>query len=372
MESLQPKKQLRAASTFRWSRWLLGATALTIGFCLATVFRQDPLTPPPHFPARDTPNYEALVSAVWAKALQDFHESSFQTPRPPTYRNNRYVILEASWAKVDEAQDYRRGHIPGAIHFNTDELENGYPTWKLRPAGELQQTIGQYGITPETTVVVYSKQLIAAARVWWVLKYAGVADVRLLDGGFEMWDALGYPRETTIQSPQPVVFTAPVASNLLATTDYVRVHLASQQAWLADARSEAEYEGRKSGYESLDCKGRIPSSIPIGNADDAYQQRYGRLRPPDEIQSMWKQQGIVASNAGPLFDREVIFYCGGGWRSSLAFFYAWLLGYQNIRNYSDGWCGWSTDYFSDAAAKGSTPGWSQRRTANPIATGARR
>ena len=131
-----------------------------------------------------------------------------------------------------------------------------------------------------------------------------------------MWDALGYPRETTIRSPQPVVFTAPVASNLLATTDYVRVHLGSQQVWLADARSEAEYVGRKSGYEYLDCKGRIPSAIPIGNADDAYKQRDGRLRHPDEIHALWRQQGIVSTKAGTLFDREVIFYCGSGWRSS--------------------------------------------------------
>ena len=356
----------------KWSRWLLGAAALALGFCFATGFHQARLTPPPYFPARETPNYEALVSAVWVKAIQDFHQSSFQTPRPPTYRNNRYVILEASWAKIDEAKDYRRGHIPGAVHFNTDDLENGNPTWKLRPAGELHQVIGQYGITPQTTVVVYGRQLTAAARVWWVLRYAGVADVRLLDGGFEMWDALGYPRETTIRSPQPVAFTALVSSNMLATTDYVRDHLGSRQAWLADARSEAEYAGRTSGYKYLDCKGRIPSSIPVGNADDAsslYKLRDGRLRHPDEIQALWRQQGIVSTKTGGLFDREVIFYCGSGWRSSLAFFYAWLLGYQNIRNYSDGWCGWSTDYVPDATAKGNTPGWSQRRTGNPIVTG---
>ncbi|MDB4730036.1 rhodanese-like domain-containing protein [bacterium] len=103
-------------------------------------------------------------------------------------------MLEASWAKTEEAKDYLRGHIPGAIHCNTDVFEISYPMWRLRDLPELHQAIGRFGITPETTVV-YGKKLIAAARVWWILKYAGVADVRLLDGGVDAWEAAGYPVE---------------------------------------------------------------------------------------------------------------------------------------------------------------------------------
>ena len=349
-----------------------GVTAALV-FGSTTGCQQTRVVAPPFFPARAVPNYEGLVSAVWVKALLDFHQSNLQLPRPPNYSNNHYVILEASWANIDKAKDYRRGHIPGAIHLNTDELENGYPRWKLRPERELQQVIGQHGITRQTTVVVYGKQLVAAARVWWVLKYAGVVDVRLLDGGFEMWETLGYPRETASRTPVPVTFTALVNSNLLATTDYVRSHLQSQRIWLADARSEAEFNGSKSGYKYLDCKGRIPTSLAIGNADDdswLYKQRDGLLRAPAEIDALWQKQGIVSKKNSRSFDREVIFYCGGGWRSSLAFFYAWLLGYQNIRNYSDGWSGWSTVYVADSTTDGSTPGWKQQRTGNPIITGA--
>jgi len=359
----------------RWIQSHLGAGALVLALCFPTSCRQTRSAPPPDFPAREAPNYEALVSVTWVKSLLDFHQSNFRTPRPATYRNDRFVILEASWAKTEGAKDYRQGHIPGAVHFNTDDLENGYPQWRLRPVEELQQVIGQHGVTPQTTVVVYGKQLIAAARVWWALKYAGVADARLLDGGFEAWDVVGYPRETTINSPQPVSFAAPVCSNLLATTDYVRAQLGKpdgQRAWLADARSEREFAGSKSGYDYVDFKGRIPSAIQVGDADDdayLYKKRDGALRSPDEIREMWRRHGILSTKAGRLFDREVIFYCGSGWRSSLAFFYAWLLGYQNIRNYSDGWCGWSTDYLLDAQARGSTPGWRQRRTGNPIVIG---
>ena len=85
--------------------------------------------------------------------------------------------------------------------------------------------------------------------------------------------------------------------------------------------------------------------------------------------ALWAAASIKPATPGEQFEREVIFYCGSGWRSSLAFFYAYVLGYKNIRNYADGWSGWSTTYKQDAAEKGITPGWKQEASGNPIATG---
>ncbi len=359
-------------------RWLKpsispGAGVLALAFCLLTGCANVKPKVVADFPAREAPNYQSLVSVNWLKGLLDYQQSGFQKPRPATYGNKRFAILEASWAALEKAQDYRDGHIPGAIHFNTDDLENGSPRWRLRDAKELQRAIGRAGITPDTTVIVYGGKLIAAARVWWALKYAGVDDVRLLDGGFTAWAAAGYPLEQEVRRPQPVKFSAPVASHLLATTDYVRRHLQRGQVWMADVRSVAEFTGRTSGYSYLEAKGRLPSAVPVGDGDDSaflYRQRDGRLRPPAEILAHWQRQGLVAAKEGGQFEREVVFYCGGGWRSSVAFFYAWLLGFENVRNYSDGWSGWSTEYHADPAAQAPTPGWRQQPSRNPIETGA--
>ena len=87
---------------------------------------------------------ESVVSPAWVKAVIDFHAPGSATPRPPGYRHNHYVILEASWAKPAEAKDYFAGHVPGALHLNTDELENGYPRWLLRKPQELQRVIGAF------------------------------------------------------------------------------------------------------------------------------------------------------------------------------------------------------------------------------------
>ncbi len=308
------------------------------------------------------PRSETIVSPQWVKALLDFQASRGKTARPAHYFNNRVVILEASWAKPEKAKDYLAGHIPSAIHLNTDNVENGYPRWLLRPVNELHEVIGRLGITPETTVVVYSKQTIAAARIWWVLMYAGVSDVRFLNGGVEAWTAAGFPAETAIGTPQPVTFSAKVREDFLATTDYVCAHLGKNNVQLADVRSREEFVGQISGYDYINFKGRLPGSINIGNADDSarlYQNPDGTLRNFDEIQTMWNQAGVEKNG-------EVIFYCGSGWRSSLAFLYAWAMGFKHIRNYSDGWAGWSTNYIADDNAKDGTPGWRQERSINPI------
>ena len=100
-----------------------------------------------------------------------------------------------------------------------------------------------------------------------------------------------------------------------------------------------------------------------------YQAANGRLRPRNEIAALWAEAGLNPATPGEQFEREVIFYCGSGWRSSLAFFYAYMLGYKNIRNYSDSWSGWSTAYTQDAKEKGVTPGWKQEASGRPIVTG---
>lgn len=109
----------------------------------APTVNETPLTSSPDFPARDSANYEVLVSVAWLKSLLDYDASSISARRPDTYRNQRFVVLEASWAKTEEAKDYLRGHIPRAIHFNTDDLENGFPRWMLLEPEQLQRVFGR-------------------------------------------------------------------------------------------------------------------------------------------------------------------------------------------------------------------------------------
>ena len=280
------------------------------------------------------------------------------------------VVVEVSWTPPGKPDAFALGHIPGAVHLNTDELENGYPRWHLRPDGELQALEGELGIAPDSTVVVYGQQTIAAARAWWVLHYAGVRDVCYLDGGLAAWRRHRYPVEKGVRGRRRVAFAGALREETRATTDHVAGRVRQGGAALADVRSDAEYLGTSSGYSYLAAKGRIPGAILAGNADDSariYQHAGGMLRSLAEVRREWRRRGLL--NAQGEAAGEIIFYCGSGWRSSLAFLYAHAMGLKRIRNYSDGWSGWSTEYEPDAGVKGITPGWRQRRSANPVAAG---
>lgn len=325
-------------------------------------------------PMQKAPRFSEIVHPSWVKALIDYSSGASLTP-PPEYpydASHKYLIFETQWGTLADATAYTSGHIPGAIHSNSDTYENGYPRWFLLPDSELHAALGTMGITADTTVVVYSDSPIFAARLWWILKYAGVTDVRFLNGGYAQWIAEGYAGETATNLPTPTTFTGTVHPEYLATTSQVAKYVRKGSLmFLTDVRSRKEYVGKISGYDYLEAKGRIPGAIWAhdGSGDEYIDADDGTLRSYTEIKSLWRSFGITSSQAS-LFDRKVIFYCGSGYRSALAFLYAHLMGYDNILNYSNGWEDWSTIYTEDASCTGITPGWCQEPSNRPIEVGA--
>ncbi|BBO84997.1 hypothetical protein DSCO28_55630 [Desulfosarcina ovata subsp. sediminis] len=323
------------------------------------------------------PRYAELVYPAWVNALIDYHADGSTTDAPPEYsygREHPYLIFETQWGSFEDMANgwadcsYLDGHIPGALHSNSDTYENGYPRWFMLPDDELAAAVGSMGITADTTVIVYSNSPIFATRLWWILTYAGVTDVRLLNGGLAAWQAAGYGVETTVNEPVPVTFAAAVRPSVVATTDYVAARVDARDSLLADVRTYEEYTGKVSGYSYVVNKGRIPGAVYAFNADNPdldYLDADGSFKAFPSIRNLWQQVGIELNTDSDDFDQEVIFYCGSGYRSSLSFLYAYLMGYENVRNYSDGWEGWSTTYIEDASytadadVPGSTDGWIQ-------------
>lgn len=311
----------------------------------------------------DSETSSALVNPAWVNQLIEYHRSGSSSAAPAGYsydRTHRYIIFETQWGTVEQAAAYTAGHVPGAIHSDSDTYENGYPRWFLLPDEELKAAAGSMGITADTTVVVYSDSSIFAARLWWILTYLGVSDVRIMDGGYAAWIASGYAGESAINNPTPATYDGTVNAAVRATTDYVASVYTSTTAQIVDVRSENEYLGSTSGYDYVEAMGRIPGATWAYDADSAspyYNNTDGTFRNAADVEALWQSLGIA-------FDREVIFYCGGGYRSALAYFYASLLGHTNVRNYSDGWEGWSTTYTQDASEN-----WIQTPSARPIASG---
>jgi 3-mercaptopyruvate sulfurtransferase SseA len=201
------------------------------------------------------------------------------------------------------------------------------------------------GVRHDTTVILYGRNNLAAARLAHLMLYAGVADVRLLDGGFASWLASGHPceRGATRHGAAAADFgTAfPAHPEYRIDMAQVRTLLASGGATLASIRTEAEFTGKVSGYSYISVAGDIPGARwgQAGedgdvNSMSAYHRADGGMKPAADITRQWAQAGIVSGE-------RTVFYCGTGWRASMAFFYAWLMGWDDISVYDGGWCEWS-------------------------------
>ncbi|SLM27705.1 SseA [Desulfamplus magnetovallimortis] len=343
------------------------------------------------YPMEKLANYQKLVYPKWVNQLIEYHKEGSLSSPPPDYpysRDHKYIIFETQWGTIEYATSYKSGHIPGSIHSNSDIYENDYPRWFLLDDNDVHQAMGNMGITEDTTVIVYSDSNIFAARLWWILMYAGVKDVRYLNGGYQQWIAGGYQGEETVNQPTPVMFTGSVRPEYIATVDDVFYsYTDTSNVFLADVRSYEEYIGEISGYSYVAQKGRIPNSVWCHDADDSggiYVDSDGTIRSYTEIMKLWNGFGIHSQTTpvpydsssanllggGGMLEKELIFYCGSGYRSALTFMYAHLMGYENVRNFSDGWEGWSTEYRQDDNCTDSiTPGWCQDPSGRPIESG---
>ncbi len=239
---------------------------------------------------------------------------------------------------------FEASHIPGAGYLDTCEIEEP-PLWNKVPDEALLRVLLSRGIRHDTTVILYGRNNLAAARVAHLMLYGGVTDVRLLDGGFAAWQAGRHPCETGPPRPSSPVagfgISFPAHPEFLADMAQARALLALAGAALVSVRSGAEFLGKVSGYRYIAARGDIPGALWGRAGDDgdvnsmsAYQLADGTMRPADEVAAMWALEGITAG-------QRIAFYCGTGWRASMAFFYAWLMGWPEIAVYDGGWLEWS-------------------------------
>jgi thiosulfate/3-mercaptopyruvate sulfurtransferase len=278
-------------------------------------------------------NYEKLVHPEWIQGL-------ISGLNPETYPGKGFVILDVS---DDGFEEFQAGHIPTAVYLDTNAFEEE-PLWNRVSDERLEGTLLALGITYEKTVVLYGRETAAAARVACMLMYAGVGDVRLLDGGFGAWTTAGYDVETETREPVPAQAFGrriPALPEYIIDTQEVKALLADQETILVSVRSWAEYIGETSGYSHVKPRGRIAGAVwGHSGSDPNHMEDYSNIdntmRSYLEIASNWRDAGINP-------DKRVIFYCGTGWRASQAFFCAHLMGWTNISVYDGGWLEWSLD-----------------------------
>lgn len=269
----------------------------------------------------------------------------------PDTLTQKKVLVTTDWAadhltdegvrlvEVDvNTESYDSGHIPGAAGWN----------WKKELQDQLRRTIAskenfekllqKSGIDADTTVVLYGdNNNWFAAWAYWLLKYYGFDDVRILDGGRKKWEAEGRELTTDVPEFDSTDYTvSEIKGEYRAFRDDIKERLNADNFGLVDVRSPDEFTGKilaPPGLNELSQRaGHIPgaSNIPWSKAVN----EDGTFKSKEELTKIYADEGITP-------DKEIIAYCRIGERSAHSWFVLnELLEFPTVRNYDGSWTEW--------------------------------
>ena len=237
-------------------------------------------------------------------------------------------------------EEYRRGHVPGAAYVDLDRDLAGPPgaggRHPLPEPAVLQQAMRRVGVSGDRPVVVYDDWGgRAAARAWWLLRFCGHPDVRVLDGGLGAWTAAGGGLQDGDVVPAPGTFVArPGQLPVVEADDVPRVGV------LVDARAPERYRGQVEPVDPV--AGHIPGAVNVPTTSNLGPD--GRFRAPDELAEVYGAVGAVAG-------ADVAAYCGSGVTAAHDVLALELAGVRAAL-YVGSWSGWITDPSRPVATTG--------------------
>ena len=245
-----------------------------------------------------------------------------------------------------DTEAYDQGHIAGAVGWNWTSQLNDELTRDILSAEQMGQLLGESGIGPDTTVVLYGdNNNWFATYAFWQMRIYGHSDLKIMDGGRQKWVDEGRELTTDAPSVESVSYDAPAPDlSIRATRDYVlSVASTSNNTGLVDVRAPDEYNGTLLAPANLPQEGsqrggHIPGAANIPWATAVAED--GTFKSVEELQAIYGGAGISG-------DGETIAYCRIGERSSHTWFVlSQILGYEKVRNYDGSW----TEYGSIVGA----------------------
>lgn len=247
----------------------------------------------------------------------------------------RLVVLDVQFTLTGEGPElYAAGHLPGAPFVDLDRVLAG-------PAGDggrhplpdpavLQEGLQAAGVNADSSVVVYDQATsLAAARAWWVLRWAGVEDVRVLDGGLAAWRAAG--GEVTTEAVAPVPGDVRVDPDQVVVLDADDAAAVARLGVLVDARAPERFRGESEPIDPV--AGHIPGAVNVPMADLVDGE--GRLRSPGALRARFERAGIDELSV-------VGTYCGSGITAAHTALALHEIGIE-AEVYAGSWSEWVTD-----------------------------
>lgn len=248
-----------------------------------------------------------------------------------------WVIVDCRFSLADTSagrEAYLEAHIPGAVYAHLDNDLSGPPLTDsgrhpLPSPDALAALFGRLGIGADTQVVAYDNAGgMIASRLWWMLRYMGHTTAAVLNGGWQTWQAAGYPTTSGAEHNTAAVFTGKPNHDQL-----VRLENVLDAKLLVDSRDAPRYRGEVEPIDSIG--GHIPGAVNF-----PFRQNLGtdgRILPPEQLRA----------NFAPLLEGqtadEATFYCGSGVSACVNLLALNHAGLGSGRLYVGSWSEWSAD-----------------------------
>jgi thiosulfate/3-mercaptopyruvate sulfurtransferase len=262
---------------------------------------------------------------------------------------NPDVLVETDWLEqhlgdsnlavieVDEdTTAYEKGHVPSAIAINWATELHDHPRRDFVSGEGLARLLGERGVSSDDTIILYSgNNNWFAAYAYWLFKYRGIENVKLLNGGRKKWELES--RSLSDDVPSPEAATLRIGNEQpeirVFRDEVVRRATSGDGSWV-DVRSPEEFRGELLAPPHLPQEqAQVPGHIP-GAANITWSKAVnedGTFKSADELTKLYGDEGITP-------DKDVIAYCRIGERSSHSWFVLKeLLGFERVRNYDGSW-----------------------------------
>ncbi len=257
------------------------------------------------------------------------------------------VVAECAYGAVEGIDSYNNGHIDGAIYVDICEVEDAtgdeIGAYNLLPAADVEKYLLSHGITKDTKVVLYGGDVSGVGRVAYAYLWAGVEDVKILNGGLAAWTAAGFEandKEVHLGTAADNFGTAvPANPQFWVSVEDARNRVETDANFkLVSIRSEVEFLGETSGYGYMDKAGEPRGAVwgkgPQTASDVAdFTNEDGTIKELAELKEIWADCDFT-------LDNHLSFYCGTGWRATVPFLVMYQEGYNDISVYDGGWYQW--------------------------------
>lgn len=263
---------------------------------------------------------------------------------PPVWADGHPLLVDARWLAgrladsrvrivdmVTEPEEYRKGHIPGAVYLNVNDSRIAVPSggYRLPTHDEGVRLLGRLGIGPDSEVVIYDDAGgLHASRLFFTLEVFGHRRAAILDGGAQAWRRAGLGVTRDLPVIRAAGYVPALRADRVVSAEQLLSRLNDPSLAVVDARNPAEYSGRELRARR---GGHIPGAVNVDWSE--HLRPDGTFKPLAALRTLYVARGITP-------DKTVVTYCQTQHRASHSYFVLRLLGYPHVVGYDRSWSEW--------------------------------